>query len=78
MILHYPANTAVQTNKNYFDTFGRRVKGTVIAPKETSLKEVPEGVTLVKWEVQEGKAIPAHQDMVVMMMTRDLELQHSH
>ncbi|PGK51406.1 hypothetical protein CN918_26815 [Priestia megaterium] len=74
----YPANTQVQTNKKYFDTFGRRVKGTVIAPEGTPLKEAPKGVTLVKWEVQEGKSIPAHQDTIVMMMTRDLELQHSH
>lgn len=78
MITRYPENTPVQTNKRYFNTFGRRVKGIVVAPEKTSLKEVPEGVTLMKWEIQEGKAIPDHQGAIVMMMTKDLELQLTH
>ena len=73
MIKRYPADTLVQTNKQYFNTFGRRVKGRVVAPEKTSLKEVPEGITLMRWEIQEGKAIPDHQDTIVMMRTIDLE-----
>lgn len=63
------AGTKVQTNEEYFKTFGRKVIGTVIATNPIP----PKVITVVKWEYQEGNVIPEHLGNAVIMLTKDLE-----
>lgn len=62
----FPIGTKVQTNNEYFKTFGRRVIGESIAVS-------PIQITIVRWEHQEGNIIPQHQGNAVLMMSKDLE-----
>lgn len=60
----------VVTNQKYFNQLGRRVYGTVIVHENMPKSEY---AVLVRWDRQEGKIIPAHQDNLVVMRACDLE-----
>lgn len=65
----FPSGTKVETNKSYFEKFGRKVIGESVA-----LEGLPLGsMTAVRWLYQEGKVIPDHQDQIVIMMSEDLQ-----
>lgn len=65
----FPIGTKVQTNKEYFRNFGRKVIGESIAFNPMPPKEI----TIVRWEHQEGNVISEQQGKAVLMMSKDLE-----
>ena len=67
----FPPGTKVVTNMEYFKKFGRIVKGVSVAIEPS----LPKEFTFVRWESQEGNIIPEHQNQVVLMLSKDLELQ---
>jgi hypothetical protein len=69
----FPPGTKVETNDEYFEKFGRRVKGVSVAIGSAPLP--PSEITFVRWESQEGNVIPEHQNQIVLMMSKDLRLQ---
>jgi hypothetical protein len=72
IIVHpFPPGTKVETNMEYFKKFGRRVKGVSVAIEPLP----PNELTFVRWEIQEGNIIPEHQNQVVLMLSKDLQLQ---
>lgn len=66
----FPIGTKVETNKEYFNKFGRRVVGETVALDPMP----PEEITVVMWLHQEGNVIDAHQGNAVVMLTQDLQL----
>jgi hypothetical protein len=69
----FPPGTKVETTDEYFEKFGRRVKGISVAIGSMPLP--PNEITLVRWESQEGNIIPEHQNQIVLMMSKYLRLQ---
>jgi hypothetical protein len=67
----FPPGTKVETNDEYFELFGRKVKGVSVAMNPLPPKEI----TLVRWEYQEGNIIPEHQNQIVLMMSKYLRSQ---
>ena len=65
----FPKDTKVQTNEQYFKDFKRKVLGVAVVNNQ----EPPKELTLVRWLYQEGEAIEAHKDQLVLMMSKDLE-----
>jgi len=59
-----------RTNEDYFQKFGRRVIGTIITEGFSTL---PEYLTILRWDNQEGSVNPGHQGMNVLMLTRVLD-----
>ncbi len=67
----FPVGTKVQTNKGYFEKFGRKVIGVSVEYRDVP---PPDKYTIVRWIHQEGNEIPEHIGNKVMMMSKDLEV----
>lgn len=67
----FPPGTKVETNQAYFHSSKRKVKGTSVA----TTPPTPPDVTAVIWEIQSGKIIPHYQGNVVLMFSKDLQVQ---
>lgn len=68
----FPPGTEVETNQNYFNMFGRKIKG--VSVSHDKAPNPPDEITLVRWLYQEGNSIPQQQNQIVIMMSKDLQL----
>ena len=65
--------TKVKTNQGYFDKFGRMIYGVI----ENNVDPNNPSVTMVRVKDQEGNVIIEHQNQLLVMMKKDLEIVES-